>query len=804
MNIIFILIFNMSSRIEPLNKNLIISYERQLMSKMNLDIDLTFQNNTEIFLSLLNNYSIANINHLYFLNKLLPNISNFNDICIKYFTILTESFKYSMNKNKSNKNNYEIVLVLNSISNFVKTFSANQEKYNEKHKSILKQFPPFLQLYFKLFQQKFKELLSNYSTQKKVIESYFILCLTFIEYYPTLMRNYQNIIENNIKNIFYNYISKIGTDIKTVNIAIVLYVNLYKLSPNIINRHQDYILIIINNIKYYMEYFRPKTIEEEENIKNNNNISNDKSILDDKNNLFLIQNENDKIIDNKNILHADKIMEILFKLLNNIFKYMANNIYFEIDFNTIFDLFNGILNLYESLDNNKSKSSLSMIIFNGLSKTNYELFLINTNEKIVDILIYLISNFSRYIYCYNIFFSKYINKILLNEKFFKNNIYTFNLHIKILSFFGTIISFYYHILPDEIELIIYKHIYNNLPILYLKYLQQNDKTLLKVDELYFKASSVKNKIYSYNKENIYNDDNLSPNDIHVLLYEYFKILLNYCSVAKNIFQLNYKNILGGIVDLIILPPYAKFIFNIDNDIKNIIIDIIEICIKRNLIYINKLKLFNFLKNFYLFDGNLKYKAEFIINLLQIKDSELLKESNYEDNGCYGGVPNNISGQIFDFNKKIKEYLSESYKKLQQINLNKNNNDNENKIEENKDENINKENINNELLNKKRKNKNKNDEKEKEKEDNSDDINESNSESEIYEKKGNKKKKIKDNIIIEKNNNEDDEEEKVFQNNENNNDIEKESISDKNDQNKNNIDKKEEDIQIDDIDIPDII
>jgi hypothetical protein len=353
----------MSSRIEPLNKNLIISYERQLISKMNLDIDLTFQNNTEIFLSLLNNYSIANINHLYFLNKLLLNISNFNDICIKYFTILTESFKYSMNKNKSNKNNYEIVLVLNSISNFVKTFSANQEKYNEKHKSVLKQFPQFLQLYFKLFQQKFDEFISNYSTDKKVIESYFILCLTFIEYYPTLMRNYQNIIEKNIKIVFYNYITQIGTDIKTVNIAIVLFVSLYKLSPNMINRHQDYILIIVNNIKYYMEYFRPKTIEEEENIKNNNNSSNDKSILDDKNNLFLIENENDKIIDNKNILHADKIMEILFKLLNNIFKYMANNIYFEIDFNTIFDLFNGILNLYESLDNNKSKSSLSMIIF---------------------------------------------------------------------------------------------------------------------------------------------------------------------------------------------------------------------------------------------------------------------------------------------------------------------------------------------------------------------------------------------------------------------------------------------------------
>ena len=784
----------MSSRIIPINKNLIISYERQFISKMNSDIDLTFQNNSENFLSLLNNYSSSNINHLYFLNKLLSNIKNFNDICVKYFTLLQDSFKFYINKNKPTKNNHEIVIILNSISNFIKIFSSNQEKYNEKHKSVLKQFPQFLQLYFKLFQQKFDELLLNYISNKKIIESYFILCLTFIEYYPTLMRNYQNKIEKNIKNIFYNYISKIDIDIKTVNIAIVLYVNLYKLSPNMVNRHQDYILNIINNIKFYIEYFRPKTIEEE-NIENNNTDNN--SILDMKNNLFYIENDKNKKeennIDNKNILQANKIMEILFKLLNNIFKYMANNIYFEVDFNIIFDLFNDILNLYESLDNNKSKSSLLMIVFNGLTKTNYELFLINTNEKIIDILIYLISNFSRYIYCYNIFFSKYINKILLNQKFFKNNIYTFNLHIKILSLFNTIIIFYYHIFPDEIELIIYKHIYNNLPILYLRYLQLNDKTLIKVDELYFKASSIKNKIYTYDKDNI--NDNVSPKDNNILLYEYFKILLNYCSVAKNINQLNYKNILGGILDLLILPPYAKFIFNINNNIKNIIIDIIEICVKRNLVYVNKLKLFNFLKNFYFLDGNLKYKAEIIINLLQIKDSELLKENCIEDNNYYGGIPNNISKQIFDFNKKIKEFLNESYKKLEQINLIKNENKIADKIIVDKNE---KNNIENELLNKKRKS-----EKKENNNEEKNDMDESNSENYIYERKGNKKKKTK-NIIIENNFNDDNDEPK-------NNDIkdiniEKENIEDKNgNKNGNNKDKKEEDIQIDeDIDIPDII
>ena len=767
-----------------LNKNLIISYERQLFSKMNLDIDLADQNNTKIFESLLNNYSQTNVNLLYFMNKLLPNISNFNDICLKYFISLIESFKYYMNKNKSNinkkeVNNYPIVLILNSITNFIKIFSINQEKYNEKHKSVLKQFPQFLQLFFKLFQQKFDAIIINYYNENKVIESFFILCLAFVEYYPTLLRNYQNIIEKYIKNIFYHYIVQNNINVNTVNIAVALYVNLYKLSPNMVNRHQDYVLNIINNIKYYMEYFRPKSIENEEKMKENN------FVLEKKNNLFFLEDDKKKYedIDNKNIIHADKIMEILFKLLNNIFKYMPNNIYFEVDFNNIFSLFNDILNLYESIDNNKLKSSLLKIIFKGLSKNNYELFIINLNEKVIDILIYLISNFSKYIYCYNIFFSKYINKILLNQNFLKIKINTFNLHIKILSFFRIVISHFNHILPEEIDLIIYKHLYNNLPMLYLKYLQENDKTILKVDEIYFKLSSVKNKINSYDSNNMNdNSDNLSPDDDHILLLDYLKVLYNYCAVVKNINQLNYINILGGIIDLIILPPYAKFIFNIDNDIKTIIIDIIEICVKRNLIYINKTKLLNFLNNFYFFDGNLKFNAEIIINLLQTQDNKILKDNNYDNNNnYYGGIPNNITEQVFDFNKKIKEFLNDYHKKMQEIQLINNENKNKNLINEKKhnenDENNNY--INNEMLNKKRKN----------------EINEtikmdneieSDSESDIIsERKGNKEKneKIKK---IEKS-----QDIKEENNNQNNNEYK--------------IGNKEEDIQIDEeIDIPDIL
>ena len=771
----------MSSKFDCNNKNLIISYERQLCSKLNVDIDLISQNNNEIFNTLITNFNINNIKTLYFCNKLLQNISNFNDVCLKYFTILIDSFKYFMNQKSSKENNYPIVLILNSLSNFVKIFSSNQEKYNEKHKNIIKQFPQFLQLLFKLFQQKYDDdIINNYNNNKKVIESFLILFLSFIEYYPTLMRNYQNIVEKIIKTIFIKYIIDNKVDKKTVNIAIVIYVNLYKLSPNMVNRHQDYVLNIINNLF---------------------------NCGDNKNKIKLEEN-----IDSKNLVHADKIMEILFDLLINIFKYMVCNVYFEINFNNIFSLFTDILNLLESFDINKSKSSLSNIIFSGLSKANYNLFLININEYVIDFLKYLISNFSRYIYCYNIFFSKYINKILLNQKFFKNNIFTYKLHIKILSFFGVVISYFNDILPEEIELIIYNHIYNNLPILYLKYLQQNDRTLLKVDEMYFKASNIKNKIYTF--DNGTNSNCLPPEENHKLLLEYFKILYNYCMVTKGIYQLNYKNILGGIIDLVVLPAFAKFIFNIDYEIKKIIIDIIEICLKRNLVYINKYKLYNFLNNFYLYDGNLKFNAEIVMNLLQIKDNELLKGDNYdnENNNYYGGVPNNITQQIFDFNKKIKEYLNDSHKKLEQINslnnetkenfedLNNNNNKMTNDIYASDEENDKK----NEMLNKKRKMEEK------------DDINNDNEDIDKSERKGNKKKpknikrgknNAKDNNIndeddIKKNDddNDNDNDNDNLKVNENNYENDKEFDKDKKDEN-----KKEEEIQFDeDIDIPDIV
>ena len=710
-----------------LNLPLIISYERQLLSKLNIDIDFVNSNENDIFLTLLNNIKSSNPISIYFLNKLLPNVTNFNDICVKYFQILTDLFKSEMNKIQIN-GTILLTVSLNALTNFIKIFSKNQEKYNEKHKNILKQFPQFIQLSFKLFQQKYNNL------NQKVIESFLLLFLSFIEFYPNLVRNYQNILEQTIKNIFINYVVQNNNDTNIVDIASVIYTNLYKLSPNMINRYNDYVDNIINNIKYYMEVFRPKSLNEQE--ENNNSIT-----IENKKNLFFIE-KNNIIIDDKNLIQSNKVMNILFKLLKNIFTYMINNTYFEINFDFIFSFFFEALNVYEIFISNKS---ISTIIINGLQKNNYELFLTNINENILDILIFLISNYSRYIFCFNIFFSKYINKILLNQNFFKN----FSFHKKIIYFFSTIVSYLADILPEEIDVIIFKQLYNNLPLLYLNYLQVNDKTILQVDDIYFKAANAKTKLYDKNEEN------------KVLLLEYLKLLYSYCEICKKIIKMNNKGILGGIIDLMILPPFAKFIFNIDEEIKQIILDIFEVCIKKNLIYINRVKLFHFLDNFYLFDGTLKYKAECIINLIKIKDSEL-----NNNNDLY--TMNNITEEIFDFNKKIKEYLINSAKKFDNININVD--DKKEIIHENITEN---EKENKEMLNKKRKIK-------KEYKVNIDN-------NDLEERKGNKKK---DNYLIKGKKKEIELHNKNIEEKEEKHDEKKENI---------------EEMQIDeDIDIPDII
>jgi hypothetical protein len=60
-----------------------------------------------------------------------------------------------------------------------------------------------------------------------------------------------------------------------------------------------------------------------------------------------------------------------------------------------------------------------------------------------------------------------------------------------------------------------------------------------------------------------------------------------------------KNQLRAIIDIVILPSYAKFIFTIDNRVKDKILDLIYAYVTHETNPMIDLKLHNFLKSYYI-------------------------------------------------------------------------------------------------------------------------------------------------------------------------------------------------------------
>ena len=206
------------------------SYEDKVYEKLNLDFSKDIDVQFQILLKNKDNVSIL------LMNKLISKITNFEDQCTKYFNLINDAFKNEMNKTITISNYYDIVVILSSLSNFFKIFSINYQSYNEKFKSILKHIPQFLQLFFKLLKSNFENFFSiSFDNNKpKLLESFFILIITFINYYPSNMRPYQKTIASYLKSIFelfiYNY-DKIN--LKELKTYFFTYILLYRLSPQL-------------------------------------------------------------------------------------------------------------------------------------------------------------------------------------------------------------------------------------------------------------------------------------------------------------------------------------------------------------------------------------------------------------------------------------------------------------------------------------------------------------------------------------------------------------------------------------------
>ncbi len=669
-----------------------------------------------------------NLFSLLLLNKLLEKYNFFdNQICVKYYNFLIDFFKLEINKNNFIENQKNLFFINSSLSKFLLKFYKNFQNFEENHKNIKKNLHNFIQLFFKFLKNNF-ELIYKFSIENnnlKFLESFFILIITFNNYFPTMIRPFQKEIENYLIKIFNYFILNNNFQLFQIKTFIISFSILFKLSPQSNNKFQENINNLLNNILFYFDYFRSKTVDEENNKFLNKNIQNLNKIFD-------IQK-----INNSNLKISIKIFEFFFNLFEMYFISLNSNELINVNFNEIFQTFFNILNNF----NNKNKKKQISIVLNGLSNNNFIILKKEIFILILKSLNFIFENYSFYILNYFSIISQIFN-ILLNQELtnyfeiFSNSLILFTNFIKIFQIY----------LPSTIDQIIFNFSFNNFPIFYFDFLEKNDKTIIQIEKSYYLIKNIKNN-FSDSKENFSEKEN---EKILILFFDLFNVYF------QSNFESNFNNqreILSNLIDLIILPNYAKFIFYLDFEIKNKILILIENSVRFNKCDFNREKLFKFLKNFYSRDSLFLNRIQIIFNILNLNENEFSIQNSHD-----------LTNKIIDFNMKIKELISNKENYLKEKFLN------------NKRENLNE--IENIEINKKQK------------------INESENQINIKNKEENEEFKI---TKIEKNENENfiiDNQKENKEKNENNENKEK---------NENNDNKEDNNLNSeDDIEIPDII
>jgi hypothetical protein len=167
-----------------------------------------------------------------------------------------------------------------------------------------------------------------------------------------------------------------------------------------------------------------------------------------------------------------------------------------------------------------------------------------------------------------------------------------------------------------VEEFVFKLGVGNFADLYVAYLERNDKTVVKVDGSYFKLAKLKSNAAGKKKGNVsliqmakqenYNEriENYSNSEIELILSAYFDFFISYFQTDLfGVLLLNqtHRASLKSLVDTVILPPYAKYIFALSDLIKQKIGDLIFFYLKNTLCeepIIDYDKLNSFLKAFY--------------------------------------------------------------------------------------------------------------------------------------------------------------------------------------------------------------
>lgn len=612
-------------------------YEKHFFSTQPQNIQKISENSkTEIFEAILNSNSLKLFTdekfaeNFQFLNFLIKNFSieEFDEISSKYLNKLNESYKDLINKLKISKDdNLTAILLRNldclntSFANFFSSFSKNFQNYNEKHKTLMKLIPNGLKIYFKLFEDLFVTEEKDFSQLFIIFKSFSLNIITLINYFPTLMRTNESKLDNIIRIVFTHIVLNNIQDDKIIKFACVSYSMLIRLSPDNSTKMNLFVNKILENLKFYANLFTPKTIK---NLKSASGTGKGKNSekVDEKNNfsetmnLFKFSDSEFSKLKNPNLQMPSNITKLLMKILKTIFKSIQKNSILELNFNNL------IIFLTTQIENFKLNSELVSIsesdyIVEGLKLEEYKILKgVNLCENL-KFMKFLIKNFIHYLYFYLPNLKEMNNMIILNfdtdfNKFFEINFEILN-YLKILIKHGN------SLFLSNIEEFIFKSGIANFTDLYVAYLERNDKTVVKVDNTYFKLAKLKtvNKnpnqkkgqkvsLIQMAKQENYNEkiENYSNQEIEKILCFYFELFSVY--FQSDLFGIlllnqNYRSSLKSLVDTVILPPYAKYIFSLSENVKDKIQDFVYFYLKNSSSeepVLDYEKLNGFLKAFY--------------------------------------------------------------------------------------------------------------------------------------------------------------------------------------------------------------
>ena len=182
-----------------------------------------------------------------------------------------------------------------------------------------------------------------------------------------------------------------------------------------------------------------------------------------------------------------------------------------------------IINLLSIAKFNEKEIIVKEYIVEGLNLDDYKIFIQYSNLFVIKYIKFIVSEYHDYIYFNLPILKSELNKILLKEP------QSIEIYTQILKLFKFVIKSLDSLMISIIFDIVYKYSYNNFIDILITYLERNDKTIIKVDQKYFKLGNIKSKknqksLLQIAMNDAYNQkfEKLPNVDIHKLLFLYLE------------------------------------------------------------------------------------------------------------------------------------------------------------------------------------------------------------------------------------------------------------------------------------------